>query len=193
MTWYRIGPPTADSLVEVNRSALSDLFEKTRSAVRVRNNASGMVAYAVIEDDDRDGARMNAEYNAAMHALEQSSFSGDAYALALLFLCDRLIRSVAETNVKTAREVDAAGPDVRNARFGGVIRATINNGRHYHQRDWSAAQPVGQTKDNVDILEAAGVQPPWNRPVAYNVFQLMDFEDYEDFERRLSETLTALQ
>jgi hypothetical protein len=197
MYWFRSEPPNAKSVLDANRMALRDSFDQALAATERRAAARKWrdmeIGPYLFDDDERSPAAVQAAYNMTTRAVEQSSLAVQNHAADLFVICDRMLRDVARLNNRETSDIDAVGPKVGEAKFGGVVRSTVNNLRHYRDRDWGLAEPKrDDTRKNIRTLQDAGVEPPWNRLVADEMFAIMEFRDYSDFERRLEAALGSL-
>jgi len=87
---------------------------------------------------------------------------------------------------------DNAGPDVGSAKFGGVLRVSVNNARHFMADDWKTRKPNSDADRNIRVLEAAGLSGPWDRLLADAVLQRLGIE-FDAFADALAQTLRDLE
>jgi hypothetical protein len=195
----RTKPETVDDVLAIVSPALRLQFDAYQQARRSWSGGIELYRYATApggpgDDDDRSPFQENAEYVAAMRRLEWLKPISDTSAVALLVSADLLVAEWEKRYGIRDKYVtrDKAGPDVGKAHFGGVLRVSVNNARHFTGDDWKTRTPKSDADRNIQVLEAAGLSGPWDRLVADAVLQRLGME-FDAFADALAQTLRDLE
>ncbi len=195
----RTKPETVADVLAIVSPALRFQFDAYEQSRRSWAGAIELYRYATApggpgDDDDRSPFQQNAEYAAAMHRLEWLKPVSDTSAVAVLVSADLLVAEWEKRCEIKDKYVtrDNAGPDVGSAKFGGVLRVSVNNARHFMGDDWKTRKPNSDADRNIRVLEAAGLSGPWDRLLADAVLQRLGME-FDAFADALAQTLRDLE
>jgi hypothetical protein len=192
---------TLDEIIEIVGPALSKQYEAVVEAHKSLDVAEDALRNAMAFpgpgiEDDRSPQQENWDHEQAMRRIEWLDPIIKTTAAALLFSADGLVaeweRSCGIADSAHASR-DAAGPLIGRSNLGAVLRASVNNARHFMESGWKADPPTAAAKANIDILEAAGVRGPWSEVVAPRVIAAFGFANFQEFEVALRQVLRDIR